>query len=137
MVQEQIRPYRQEVLSDAERVNQYFARLLRDNRVNYNSYYASNEHRSSWMQWHRLSRSWFHHALTINAQTRQRRKTQYKFTDNELNIYDRFPLKAAFLIAPDEDISQLKDKSPKALVKLARKDPPEVLTQRFRERQSI
>ncbi|OGD95579.1 hypothetical protein A3A48_00700 [Candidatus Curtissbacteria bacterium RIFCSPLOWO2_01_FULL_37_9] len=133
MVQEQIRPYRQEVLSDAERVNQYFAQLLRDNRVNYNSYYASNEHRSSWMQWHRLSKSWFHHALTISAQTRQRRKTQYKFTDNELSIYDPHPLKVAFLIDPSKDISELKDKSPKALIRLARKAPSAVLAERLRE----
>jgi hypothetical protein len=132
MVIEQTPSYRQEPLSNAEQVDQYFDQLLRVNQDNYNSYTVSNEHRSSWFQWHRLRRSWFHHSLTVHAITGSRSKVQSRVTDEELHIYDQHPLKTAFLIAPNENISQLKDKSPRALIKFARKTPVQVLAERLR-----
>ena len=123
----------QETISDSERVDQYFEQLLDNERVGYNSYASYNVHRSSWVQWHRLSKSWFEHTSDLGALTGKRTNHKIRLTDGYFETYYKQRFTRLFLLDPDEDIAKLKDKSPKALIKLARKDPPEVLVARLRE----
>lgn len=138
MVTEQAPPYRRETQSDAERVDRYFEQLLGDERLGYNSYYFYGVHRSAWVQWHRLRRGWFEHTSNLEDSTGKRTNHQIRLTDELFETFYDYKRRFTrlFLLDTEEDIARLKDKSPRALIKLARKDPPEVLAERLIKGQS-
>ena len=135
MIIEQAPSHSQEPLSDAEQVDQHLDQLLKNKRVNYRSYVDRGIIRRSWLQWHRLHRNWFEHHSVVDGTTDKRTNSQNILRTLDFTIGYKPIFTTIFLLDPDTDLVELRDKSPNALVKLARKDPPEVLAKRFKERQ--
>jgi len=126
----------QETLTDSERVDQYFKSILKDNQVGKKDTVIDYKFKteSSWLKWHRLRRSWFYHYMdtfTPPGAVATHDGFQYKLTEEDYQNFGQKVLKLAFLLNPELDMSSIKNKSPKALIKLAREDDPKTLAERI------